>query len=552
MSAVAGFNVSAKRMDLFFSVVCLCFLLFFSLLSSTASAQTPEQRVNLDVTSVTLHPGSAWITRTGTLSFPAGRSLLVIEGLSVSADLSQFEFLAADNNIEMLGLQMQPRSTTTPEEDELIAQSQEIQYRISTLNDEIETAESELDLLQSLASTESGLSPAVDGETLSNLVEVMSTRSNSARQRIRDARIELQELRQQENQISAELSKPLHRGVTYADLRIELVSETQTSSPVTLSYHNDNAFWRWMYDARLDTTAKQLNFTRKAEVSQSTGEDWDDVNLTLSTARFSHRSAAPHLSPQFVNLEQVRRRVSPEIEEVVVTGSMVRSASGQVSESPPAVEIRNTNFQLQYQLAGQQSVPSTSGEPFTVIPIDNRELPVNLVSRAVPVHDLNAYLEARFELNGEEPFFNGVLYTYRDGAFIGRGSFAETLPGETTRISFGQDQRIQVRRFDEQQNSRDTGIFSRNNLQEERIRYEVTNRHSDTIMVELLDQVPVAQHADINVSIPRGATDATEDNAGGLAGVLLWRMEIDPQETTTVRHYYDLSHPEGEAIHFSR
>ena len=64
--------------------------------------------------------------------------------------------------------------------------------------------------------------------------------------------------------------------------------------------------------------------------------------------------------------------------------------------------------------------------------------------------------------------------------------------------------------------------------------------------------MPVAQHADINVNIPRGATEATEDNAGGLAGVLLWRMEIGAQETTTVRHYYDLSHPEGEAIHFSR
>ena len=49
MSAVAGFNISAKRMDLFFSITVVSFLLFLSLLTSTASAQTPEQRVNLDL-----------------------------------------------------------------------------------------------------------------------------------------------------------------------------------------------------------------------------------------------------------------------------------------------------------------------------------------------------------------------------------------------------------------------------------------------------------------------------------------------------------------------
>ena len=525
--------------------------IFCSSFISSVYAQTPEQQADLAVTAVTLHPGSAWINRTGTVNFPAGRSILIVEGLPISADLSQFEFIAADSSVEMLGLQMLPRSTTTPREDELIAESQQIQYRISTLNDEIETAESELDLLNSLSSSQSGLSPAVDGETLGNLVEVMSTRSNEARRLIRDSEIELQDLRRQQNDINRELSSPLHRGVTYADLRIELMSAMQTSSAVTLGYHNENAFWRWMYDARLDSSAKQLEFTRKAEVSQSTGEDWNDVALTLSTARFSYRSEAPELTPRFVNLGQARR-VSPEIEEVVVTGSFVQSASGRRLESPPSVEVRDINYHLQYQLPSQQSIPSTSGEPFTVIPIDSRELAVELVTRSVPTHDLNAYLEARFEFNSEEPLFNGVLDTYRDGAFVGKGNFAETLPGETASIAFGRDQRIQVRRFDEQQNSRDTGIFTRSNLQEERIRYEITNRHSDAITFELLDQVPVARHADINVSIPRGATSATEENADGLAGVLLWRMELDPQETNTVRHYYDLSHPEGEAIHFSR
>lgn len=127
--------------------------IFCSSFISSVYAQTPEHQADLAVTAVTLHPGSAWITRTGTVNFPAGRSILIVEGLPISADLSQFEFIAADSSVEMLGLQMLPRSTTTPREDELIAESQQIQYRISTLNDEIETAESELDLLNSLASS---------------------------------------------------------------------------------------------------------------------------------------------------------------------------------------------------------------------------------------------------------------------------------------------------------------------------------------------------------------------------------------------------------------
>src|SRR6185312_15650146 len=53
------------------------------------------------------------------------------------------------------------------------------------------------------------------------------------------------------------------------------------------------ASWRPRYDARVDAAAGRVKLTQQALVSQSTGEDWSDVALALSTARPSAATRLP-------------------------------------------------------------------------------------------------------------------------------------------------------------------------------------------------------------------------------------------------------------------
>ena len=71
----------------------------------------------------------------------------------------------------------------------------------------------------------------------------------------------------------------------------------------SISYRISGAGWQPAYEAKLVTGTKpRVELSRRAEVRQSTGEDWSDVALTLSTSRVAGGAAAPDLPTQTVAL----------------------------------------------------------------------------------------------------------------------------------------------------------------------------------------------------------------------------------------------------------
>lgn len=63
-----------------------------------------------------------------------------------------------------------------------------------------------------------------------------------------------------------------------------------------------NASWKPLYDLRAIITEKKTEITihYRANITQRTGEDWSDVELTLSTASPQLGSAIPVLQPEYV------------------------------------------------------------------------------------------------------------------------------------------------------------------------------------------------------------------------------------------------------------
>ncbi|KAK6039046.1 hypothetical protein COOONC_23449, partial [Cooperia oncophora] len=67
---------------------------------------------------------------------------------------------------------------------------------------------------------------------------------------------------------------------------VTLESEKGGSVQLELTYQVYNANWRPTYDLRVDTTGQQsLKITYFGNISQSTGEDWMNASLVLSTAQ---------------------------------------------------------------------------------------------------------------------------------------------------------------------------------------------------------------------------------------------------------------------------
>jgi hypothetical protein len=87
---------------------------------------------------------------------------------------------------------------------------------------------------------------------------------------------------------------------TTKTVKIGLHLETAGKVQLTLEYIVPGVTWTPMYDARIDDNPDQVDFTYHAEVGQKTGEDWTDVELTLSTASPSLGAGPGELAPWFL------------------------------------------------------------------------------------------------------------------------------------------------------------------------------------------------------------------------------------------------------------
>ena len=77
-------------------------------------------------------------------------------------------------------------------------------------------------------------------------------------------------------------------------------SEIDTKSNIELSYFIPDASWKPAYDIRIKDINTSLNLYYKAKISQNTDENWDKVNLTLSTGNPSISNNKPELSTYYL------------------------------------------------------------------------------------------------------------------------------------------------------------------------------------------------------------------------------------------------------------
>ena len=68
----------------------------------------------------------------------------------------------------------------------------------------------------------------------------------------------------------------------------------------TISYIANNAYWIPYYDVRVDDIKSPIKLITKAKISQTTGIDWKQVKLSLSTSMPSQWGNAPILNAWYL------------------------------------------------------------------------------------------------------------------------------------------------------------------------------------------------------------------------------------------------------------
>lgn len=289
-----------------------------------------------------------------------------------------------------------------------------------------------------------------------------------------------------------------------------------------LFYSIPGASWETFYDARLMPESSALELFCYAGVSQDTGEDWENIDLFLSTANPSREAALPPLRPHFLTLE-------PGVLDSPVSASLAQQGEGGTT----------VNFKIQKK----ETILSDGSRKKTLI--DAFSLPVSIEYLLMPRESSHAYIRVSAANPKEYPLLPGEVLAFHGQDFAGHSSMPLTVPGENLNLYLGADDAIQVER--ELLNRLKTPRGFKNSQEQILFQYKtsVRNLKDRRVSILVLEPLPVSKNSEIKVKLEKSMPEFSLQDEESF---LHWNLLLKPGETKEILFDFSVTWPSERRI----
>ena len=534
---------------------------------SAAQAQ-PQPAASSRIDRVTLYQGSATVERT--LALAAGAREAVFICLPAALDPQSLQAQGDGVRVGEVRLDTSERALVpecaSPQEARIRSLEDEL-ARVNAATSALQLSDSYLQTVATLAPTDGkpGMgtpTPTQIQATAEALRKTLEDSQVRAHQLQRDKRTLEQRLRalQQEQGRSANAQSRVTR------VRVQLAAER--AGTLRLVYQVRGPSWQSSYRATLDDSpdspdsqggksgksgqggTASVRLERQATVAQSTGEDWNGVQLRLSTGA-PQRSAQGQLPRPWVLdmapppvLQMARGKAMADSAEMAAP-SPAPSPAPMANAAPqepalPDFEVQTEEgaYATEFAVPGRTSVPS-SGER-TTLALGSTDAPAQLLTRTTPEVELAAYLVARIgRPTGVWPA--GPVALLQGTRFIGNGRLdfnnsssshsnhrnagnaaADAVSAE---LAFGRDDKVAVHAGPVQDQRAAAGLTGASTERTVQSSFRVDNQHSSAIELQVLHAAPVSRDQKIEVN-SRYTPQPASLGFGGVPGTVLWQQNL--------------------------
>ncbi|WOH72702.1 mucoidy inhibitor MuiA family protein [Bradyrhizobium sp. NDS-1] len=535
-------------------------------MATASPSWAAELATNSAIDTVTVYPDGATVSRIITVDLPSGDSTLVAKDFPLTLDTSSIRVEGEGGAKLVIGTidARPPRAAPV--------NLPELEKRIEALNDQradlqgaIDSANARRKFAEHFAEAAPvGIGEKGEARPIAEWRTAFAAVGDeiaSADTAIRDATRKLREIDRQIAQLEVERkAKPASK----LEVRMDIAAPAATKATLRVTYNVRNARWLPLYDARLDTGAKdrkpQLELVRRAEITQSTGEDWSNVTLGVSTVRISRGGSAPELGSLVAQYPQPQRPMalgaaSDMARPAPMTRQAQSPAMAKVAESAEPRERAEEqqavaeigDFQATFRIPGRVSLGAAEGAKS--LRIAAMTVPADLAARAAPVLDPTAFLEASFKQTDDTTLLPGKVAIYRDGVFVGRGKISASAKDDIVRLGFGADDKIKIERAVLKRNEGSAGLLVTTSKTDERsFKTTIRNGHDFPIKVAIEDQLPVSESEDIVVEMLPATTPPTAKDIRDKRGVLEWSFDAKPGEVRDINFAWRVRWPKDKGM----
>jgi len=498
------------------------------------------------ITSVTLYPGSATVERSARVA--PGMTRLEISGLPANFDPQTVRVEAGPGiYIGEVSTQDQSRTAASNARESAIEEKiQALRDRQAVLEVDARSAQMAADYIARLGAPASGTekpAPALNGKSVSEVIEAVRRGGSDAFGRIQKVQVQKREIDKQIRALERDLAR-LKSGAK--DVRTIAVGvSAERPGELRVSYQVNGAGWRPAYRAGLDSAGSKVSLERQGTISQTTGEDWTNVRLKLSTGqpRLSPQGAEPR--PWKLSLLGPNADRPSEISSGVVAAkapaALMRAKTNELRQETP-VEL-HTTFTTEFEVPGAVSLPS-DGRRLTVS-LAKLALPVKMRLRVVPRLDAHAIVTAEAE-RPEGVWLAGDIQLYRDGNYVGATSWNPQTSAALV-LAFGRDSLVRVKVDRAKDRNGSGGIIGQRNEREVSDLYTLTSHHKTPVELLVLESSPVSTNDQIKVEA-KFDPKPTDENWEERQGVVAWARSIAPNQTLKFSVAYTIGYPKDAAV----
>lgn len=531
-----------------------------------SSSWAAELGATSAIDTVTVYPDGATVTRVIAVDLPSGDSTLIAKDFPLGLDTSSIRVEGEGGAKLTIGTidARTPRAAPVnlPELDKRIEaltdQRADLQGAIDSANARRKFAEHFAEASPAGIGDKGEARPIAEWRTAFATVGEEIASADTA---VRDATRKMREIDRQIAQLEVERkAKPPSK----LEVRMDIATPAATKATLRVTYNVRNARWLPLYDARLDTGAKdrkpQLELVRRAEVTQSTGEDWSNVTLGVSTVRIGRGGSAPELNSLVAQYPQVPRprALGSLSDSAMPAAAPMQQRKMETSAAKAADDIRERaeeqqavseigDFQATYKIPGRVSLGAAEGAKS--LRIASMTVAADLMVRAAPVMDPTAFLEASFKQTDDTSLLPGKVAIYRDGTFVGRGKLSASAKDDIVRLGFGADDKVRIERAVLKRNEGSAGLLVTTSKTDERsFKTTIRNGHDFPIKVAIEDQLPVSENEDILVEMLPATTPPTASNIRDRRGVLEWSFDAKPGEVKDINFAWRVRWPKDKSM----
>ncbi len=522
--------------------------------------------LNTRISKVTVYPEKALIIREGTVKISSGKSILEIPSLPLKLDPSSIRVKGSSvtgSIIEGIDIQkIYHKEATEPD--------QKLLDKLEELHDKLEELEQEINFLENRLgnSKELEMNFAQDFSRYYSRGEISLEKFNELREQIAKEYLAIikkkKELERKKKEIEKE-TEILNKKLVDRKLPTQPTDYTvyiQINNPdgkkddefaLELSYIATDAQWWPSYDFRSDLLKGEIIVEYFGMVKQTTGEEWENIELTLSTASPTRITTIPELSPWYVDAYRPPPH-PPRMAKLAVKKEMdylaarLPAPAGAIMEEPLEEEreeakiieavLEDVGEAQTYKIPKNESITSENRPHQVLIAQITNPLKDDFIS--FPTIASEVIHRGTMVNESEYIFLPGQVRLFDSNEFIGTTHIEQIAPAEKFRFALGTTGKIKVKRKLSSQEVSKKGMIAKTKQIHKEVTIEITNNRTTDSTLLVKDTLPLSRHEDIKVKIlnltpvPKEQTDMN---------ICTWKLVLKPNEKLTIVQSYDIEHP---------